>query len=186
MKNRFTKKLLTDLRVELLDEFDRNFERKAFFTQPWPGRRYGRKGTLLNVRGGGGLRGSIKATVGESTVTFTSGLPYAAIHNEGGTITVTTKMKRFFWAKYYEAAGGVTLSIKSRKLANTRRNKNLNADAEYYKSLALMKTGSKITIPERRFIGHAPEVDQAVKRVVDLNFKAFEIELKTRLKQSKK
>lgn len=121
MKNSFTKKLLTDLRVELLDKFDRNFERKAFFTKPWPGRRHGRKGTLLNVRGGGGLRGSIKATVGESTVTFTSGLPYAAIHNEGGTITVTTKMQRFFWAKYYEASGGQTFSVKTRMVGNSKQ-----------------------------------------------------------------
>lgn len=30
MKNRFTDKIIRDLRVELLDEFDRNFERKAF------------------------------------------------------------------------------------------------------------------------------------------------------------
>lgn len=186
MKNRFTKKLLTDLRVELLDEFDRNFERKAFFTKPWDNRKIGRKGSLLTVRGGGGLRGSIDATTGQNSVTFTSSLPYASIHNEGGTITVTAKMKRFFWAKYYEAAGGVTLSIKTRRLANTRKNKNLSADAEYYKSLALMKVGSKITMPERRFIGHAPEVDQAVKQVIDKNLKDVETYIKSLLIQPKK
>ena len=49
-----------------------------------------------------------------------------------------------------------------------------------------MKVGSKITMPERRFIGHAPEVDQAVKRVMDINFKAFETLLQQRLKQHKK
>ncbi|GAB1403062.1 hypothetical protein MASR1M74_02400 [Lentimicrobium sp.] len=186
MKNRFTKKLLTDLRVELMDEFDRNFERKAFFTtKPWPGRRHGRKGTLLNVRGGGGLRGSLKAAVGDFSVTFTSGLPYASIHNEGGKITVTAKMKRFFWAKYYEAQGGITFNIKKREVANTRKNKALTEDAEFYKSLALMKIGSVITMPERRFIGHAPEVDQAVKRVIDANFNEIETMLKDRLKQPK-
>lgn len=183
MKNSFSQKLINDLRVELMDEFDRNFERKAFFTQPWPGRRHGRKGTLLNVRGGGGLRGSLKATVGDSSVTFTSSLPYASIHNEGGSITVTAKMKRFFWAKYYEAGGKVKLK-KSGGI--TKASARYSEEAEYYKSLALMKVGSNITIPERRFIGPAPEVDEAVKRVVEHNFKAFEIELKTRLTQSKK
>lgn len=186
MKNRFTDKIIRDLRVELLDEFDRNFERKAFFTKPWPGRRHGRKGTLLNVRGGGGLRGSLKATAGDSAITFTSSLPYAAIHNEGGTITVTAKMKRFFWAKYYELGGKVTFSVKKRAMANTRKNKALTADAEFYKSLALMKVGSQITMPQRQFIGHAPEVDQAVKRVVDTNFNELETELKRLLKQPKK
>ena len=32
-------KILNDLRVELSDEFDRNFQRKAFFDRPWPPRR---------------------------------------------------------------------------------------------------------------------------------------------------
>ena len=32
------RKILTDLKVELLDEFDRNFERRAFFDRPWPER----------------------------------------------------------------------------------------------------------------------------------------------------
>ena len=32
-------KILNDLRVELSDEFDRNFQRKAFFDQSWPPRK---------------------------------------------------------------------------------------------------------------------------------------------------
>jgi len=44
------------MKVELLSEFDRNFERKAFFSQKWPARRREGKGSLLVVRGGGGLR----------------------------------------------------------------------------------------------------------------------------------
>ena len=35
-------------------------------------------------------------------VRFSSYVPYAAIHNEGGKITVTGKMKKFFWAKFKE------------------------------------------------------------------------------------
>ncbi|MBR5898080.1 MAG: hypothetical protein IKZ14_01265 [Muribaculaceae bacterium] len=31
--------ILNDMRVELADEFDRNFERKAFFTRKWKPRR---------------------------------------------------------------------------------------------------------------------------------------------------
>lgn len=31
--------ILSDMRVELAEEFDRNFERKAFFTRKWKPRR---------------------------------------------------------------------------------------------------------------------------------------------------
>lgn len=42
------RKILTDLKVELLDEFDRNFERRAFFDRPWPDRSYpGGRGSLV-------------------------------------------------------------------------------------------------------------------------------------------
>ncbi|MCK9450717.1 MAG: hypothetical protein M0Q90_03420 [Bacteroidales bacterium] len=44
--NQFLQKVLRDLRVDLLDEFDRNFERKGFFNKPWDARKFGRKGSL--------------------------------------------------------------------------------------------------------------------------------------------
>lgn len=37
--NELLRNILADLRVETLDEFDRNFARKAFFNKPWPERR---------------------------------------------------------------------------------------------------------------------------------------------------
>lgn len=33
--NDFLNNVMRDLKVELDDEFDRNFERKAFFDRPW-------------------------------------------------------------------------------------------------------------------------------------------------------
>lgn len=45
----FISKLLNYLRVELSDEFDKNFERKAFFNKRWKPRKHGRKGTLMIV-----------------------------------------------------------------------------------------------------------------------------------------
>lgn len=33
--NELKNDILNDMRVELSDEFDRNFERKAFFTEKW-------------------------------------------------------------------------------------------------------------------------------------------------------
>lgn len=72
--------------MELSDEFDRNFLRKAFFSKKWkPRANPDAKGTLLMVTGT--LRRSIRAEVRGNGVRFTSAVPYAAIHNEGGTGT---------------------------------------------------------------------------------------------------
>lgn len=81
------RKILNDIRVELSDEFDRNFQRKAFFTRKWPPRKHiNRKGTLLLVTGK--LRRSIRCTVGNDSVTWETSEPYAAIHNYGGIVYV--------------------------------------------------------------------------------------------------
>lgn len=78
------KNILQDLRVELTDEFDRNFERKAFFGNRWKPRRNEGKGSLLLVTGT--LRRSIRSSVVGNGVRFSSQVPYATVHNEGGTI----------------------------------------------------------------------------------------------------
>lgn len=174
--------ILNDLRVELTDEFDRNFERKAFFTKKWKNRKMDGTGSLLNVKGGGGLRGSIRATAGSNSLRFTSSLPYAAIHNEGGRIKITPKMKRFFWAKYYEYSGAVSFK-KNGTRGQNKRNIKLSREAEFYKNLALKKVGDYIVIPQRQFIGHAPEVDAAVKRVAEANLKEIDNYMKNKLKQ---
>ena len=45
-------RILSDMRVELTEEFDRNFERKAFFTDKWKKRANpNAKGSLLIVTG---------------------------------------------------------------------------------------------------------------------------------------
>ncbi len=79
--NNLKRNILNDMRVELVEEFDRNFERKAFFTRKWKPRRINRRGSLLIVSGA--LRDSIKAVVKGNGVAFTSNVPYAVAHNEG-------------------------------------------------------------------------------------------------------
>ena len=79
-------RILSDMRVELTEEFDKNFERKAFFTDKWKKRANpNARGTLLMVTGT--LRRSIKSEVRGNGVRFSSAVPYASIHNEGGTGT---------------------------------------------------------------------------------------------------
>jgi len=89
------KKILNDIRVDLSDEFDRNFQRKAFFDKPWPPRKMNGKGSLLMQTGK--LRRSIRCRVSTDSVVWETSERYAAIHNYGGTITVTARMKKFFW-----------------------------------------------------------------------------------------
>lgn len=87
--------LLSDVRVALTEAFDRNFERKAFFTDAWKARRYyNPRGSLLMVTGT--LRRSIKSVVRGASVRFSSAVPYAALHNEGlkGNVSVRSHTRR--------------------------------------------------------------------------------------------
>ncbi len=82
--------ILSDVKIKLTEEFDKNFERKAFFTNKWKKRANpNAKGTLLMVTGT--MRRSIKSEVRGNGVRFSSAVPYASIHNEGGTGTKTVK-----------------------------------------------------------------------------------------------
>lgn len=75
--------ILTDLKINLTEEFDRNFERKAFFSQRWqPTKKHIRRGSIL-VRTSR-MRNSIRSTIQGESIVFSSALPYTAIHNEGG------------------------------------------------------------------------------------------------------
>lgn len=145
------KQILTDIKVELADEFDRNFERKAFFTEKWQDVKEPVKTGSLMMRSGD-LRRSIEARTETDGVRFLSSMPYALLHNEGGTVNVpvTDKMRRFFWAKFKETG------------------------IEKYKFMALTKKEKlSITVPKRQFIGHHPEVDKRVNEVTEDNFKEF-------------
>ncbi|MDR1517327.1 MAG: phage virion morphogenesis protein [Dysgonamonadaceae bacterium] len=168
----FKKDILNDVKVELADEFDQNFERKAFFTKPWKRERKNpaAKGSLMQVRGGGGLRGSIRATVDSDSVRFTSSKPYARIHNEGGEITVTKAMKAHFWGEVAKLQPRAENRTKSGKL--TKAAERMSDHVQFCKAMALKKVGSKIKMPQRQFIGHAPEVDNAVKKIVNKHVEA--------------
>ncbi|MCZ2393038.1 MAG: phage virion morphogenesis protein [Chitinophagales bacterium] len=162
------RKILKDVRIKLKEEFDRNFERKAFFTKPWDTAKRNVKGSLMMRTGA--LRKSMTATEKGDDIIFSSSLPYASIHNEGGEITITTQMKKFFWAMYYKASGGIT-TLKDGSVSKTKRNQKLSQDAEYWKSLAFKKVGDKLKIPPRPFIGYAPEVKQFIEDILHDNLK---------------
>jgi len=166
----FISNIIQDVKVELTDEFDRNFERKGFFDQRWPpaGREPSR-GSLMQRTGA--LRRSIQARDDSHSITWSSHLSWAEIHNEGGEIAVTKAMKGHFWMMYYQAIGG------KNKSGNKKSTRGSSRDAEFYKAMALKRVGENIKIPQRRFIGLGPEVDALVQRVADENFKSIEEQL---------
>lgn len=179
------RKIIKDVKVKLDEEFSKNFERQAFFNERWQRRKSPvREGKSLMIQSGA-LRRSIQGKADESGVTFASSLPYASIHNNGGEIRVTARMKKFFWAKYYETAGNFKRK-KDGSLSSSKRQIRLSTEAEFYKALALMKIGSVIKIPKRRFIGISPEVERIAKEVISHGLKEVEEALTKQLKQLEK
>lgn len=175
-------RILDDLRVELGDEFDRNFEREAFFSETWARRRSPTRPGGHILLDSGELRRSILSRTTENSITFYTTLPYASIHNEGGEIVVTAKMKRFFWAKYYAATGAFGRR-KDGSPRRDRRTSQLSSEAEFWKVLALMKVGRTIKIPRRRFLGTSPEVEQSVREIIEENItEYFNVEFEIREK----
>lgn len=106
---------------------------------PWPNTKQPVKRGSLMMRSGN-LQSSIRPlVVNPDRVVISAGsnkVPYAQIHNEGGTIqrniTVTPKMRKFAWAKFYET------------------------EDSKWKGMALTKKTSiaqTITMPKRQFMG---------------------------------
>lgn len=166
------KRILKDIQVEMSDEFDRNFERQGFFSEAWKRRKSPTRPGGSILIDSGELRRSIRSRVTDTSIVFYTDLPYAAIHNEGGEIKVTKKMKRYFWHKYYEATGSFGRK-KNGELRKDKRTVQLGAEAEFWKCMALMKEGNTIKIPRRRFLGTSPEVEQAVREIIEENITEY-------------
>ena len=166
------RRILSDIRVELGDEFDRNFERQAFFNDAWTRRKSPPRpgGTILVDTGT--LRRSIRSRTTDDSITFYTDLPYAAIHNDGGEIVVTEKMKRFFWHKYYEATGSFGRK-KNGERRNDKRTRQLSTEADFWRFMALKRAGTTIRIPRRRFLGTGTEVERIVREIIEDNLNEY-------------
>lgn len=173
--------ILRDIQVELGDEFDQNFERQAFFSQAWQRRKSPMRPGGLILVDSGGLRRSVRSEIRESSIVFLSDHPAAAIHNEGGEIKVTAKMKRFFRAKFYESQGGFGRkkgdpnrpTLPDRAFYAWTSKMSLNTISEFWRIMALMKVGSTIKIPQRKFLGTSPEVEAAVRAIIEENLNEY-------------
>jgi len=124
--------------TEAVKHFKNNFVEEGFDGTKWDARKTKvklQKKILTGQGSGDHLSDSIDYEVNGNSIIIHTDRIYAEIHNEGGEITVTPKMKAFFWAKHHEAkeAGDSDL-------------------ADQYKWMALAKV---IKIKQRKFMGES-------------------------------
>ena len=116
--------ILSDMRVELAEMFDRNFERKGFFEDKWkPRKDVKAKGSLLHVTGK--MRRSLRGTIKGNGVHFTSPLPYTSLHNEGGTfqqrVRAHTRRSRHTGKTYKVRSHSRTMTMPQRQFIGDHR-----------------------------------------------------------------
>ncbi len=170
--NRFFETLRTDYLYErvpnIVAEVATDFFKQRFTEKEWEGTTW--KPTSFPAGSGslmlrsGALVNSIRpSVVGAGRVVISAGeskVPYAQIHNEGGQITVTPKMKKFAWAKHYQAGG-------------SPKGQDPTPQAKFYKAMALKKPGSTINIPQRRFMGYSPRLNEQILASLKANYNHF-------------
>jgi len=125
----------------------------------------GKRKTLTSGRNH--LMSSITAIPGNADVIVRNPVEYAEIHNEGGAVnihpTVTPKMRKMAWAKYYAALG---IKKGSKKKIPT----TIPEDAARWRRLALTKKTKldiKFMMPKRQFLGPSKELIENINARLD-------------------
>ena len=124
------------------------------------------------------LMNSIDTIGSPGQVTVVNPVPYARIHNEGGTIhsqpTITPKMRKMAWAKAYSVA---------RVSKGGKLPKDLPEEARKWRALALTKKEKlniKIKMPRRQFIGESKELHEKINQVIINKLKEISNGINTR------
>ena len=102
------------------------------------------------------LMNSIDTKIEDTAVHVLSDLDYSAIHNEGGDIPVTRKMRHFFWAKFYAAGGKGAKDGKIPPLAKKW----------LYLALASQKK-KKFKMPKRMYIGESNKLNDVITKKIE-------------------
>jgi len=156
------------------DHFQDNFRRGGFVNRglhPWQKARRlssggsgaaSNYGTLLS--GHNHLFDSIKYVPSDYRVKVSNDLVYAPIHNWGGTIPVTERMRGHAWKMFYKASGKERKAATGQKkrIEKTVKAEPTNPEAEFWKRFALTKK-SKIRMPQRQFLGESEELSHKIQ-----------------------
>jgi len=107
------------------------------------------------------LMNSIDYRIEGNRIIISTNKVYAKIHNEGGhvniNIPITGQMRRFAWAKMYEAK---------------RQGNEINANK--WKALALTKKESvnvQFNMPQRQFMGNSSDLRKAIETTIQQHLK---------------
>lgn len=153
------------------DHYQNNFRQGGFINnglRSWPKARRistggtsaaSQYGTLLSSRNH--LFSSIKYVPADYRVKVANDLVYAPVHNWGGTLhpTVTPRMRKFAWAKYYQSGGGQKNATEGKK--NTKNDEP--AEALNWKRLALTKKEKlNVKVPQRQYLGESKELSEKI------------------------
>lgn len=172
----FRRRLPVQVGAMAKDHYQDNFRKGGFVNnglKKWKpakrlasggGRAADKYGTLLSRRNH--LYSNVRYIPGDGRVKVCNLLVYAPAHQWGETLqpTVTPQMRRFAWAKYYEAGGGGGKGANGLKEGNA----DISAEAAKWKGLALTKK-KKLTIkmPARPMIGESVELNLKINEKVD-------------------
>ena len=115
---RLIKRLPRQIGIVILRQTKLNFRRQAFFEKKWPKRKSksprNQGGNLLIDTGI--LRNSLRSEVRGKTVTIFSDVPYATVHNQGGTVRKRTSRKPGYKSR---RKGGPTYTMPKRQFLGT-------------------------------------------------------------------
>lgn len=157
-------KIIQQTAAMALAHFKKSFTNHGFTDvslKKWPERKGGprNQGRSVLINRGVLKRGlRIKKTdYNGAIVGVDDAVKYAQIHNDGGEIPVTPKMRRFFWAMYYKT-GGKNKRTKSGELP------------QFWLRMALTKSDT-IKIPKRQYIGDSVTLERKMISYVEQELK---------------
>ncbi len=158
------------------NHFQDNFRKSGFVNNglhAWPDvkrRQHGDDAASQNkplLSGRNFLYGSLKYVPTDFKVKVSNDVIYAPVHNWGATLkpTVTPKMRKYAWYRYYKASP-------KKKGEKGKRKGNLqvseNPEAAKWKGLALTKkTKLSVKIPQRQFLGQSKELNDTIRAEID-------------------
>lgn len=173
--NRLTNRVLpVKVGRAVVESTRQNFRQGGFYGSKWkdPIRRTmgfggadGQYGPLLSSQNH--LMSSTDYIPGPGKVTIQNTAVHAQIHNEGGDIPVTVKMKRFFWAKYHEKGLVSKLYGSGKGKRMKQKSDAFSGEAGFWKGMALKKVGSRIRIPKRQFLGESPQLKKTIDDIIN-------------------
>lgn len=160
------------------DHFQDNFRRGGFVNRglhPWQKSRrllMGGTGAANNystlLSGHNHLFDSTKYVPSDYRVKVSNDLIYAPIHNWGGTIPVTNRMRGHAWKMFYLASGKERKAVKgpTKRTKKAKAVTPVNPEADFWKRFALTKK-SKIRMPQRQFLGESEELTGKIRDKIE-------------------